>query len=217
MTTELWIKSGPHVLTSVQSCSPVWLHTHGLQKHAAVCRRAHRSGPQHTEAHTLLCEHARSLLVLHAAIRLHTDTRRPQHTPSDRRVCCDTALGVMSTPQAVGIREHHSKGCFRLQGKGCKGSKSDSTGLLPAQAILPVEGRTSACWGIPGILDMLLFHSVLLSTRQQAHELLILCGDLYHLQQPLHTLLMPLSVPRTDPAPSRGQDPLIYALWISPN
>lgn len=64
------------MLTSVQSCSPVRLHTHSLQK-CSHLRRAHRSGPQHTEGRTLLCEHARSLLVLHAAIRLHTDTPRP--------------------------------------------------------------------------------------------------------------------------------------------
>ena len=44
---------------------------------------------------------------------------------------------------------------------------------------------------------------------QQAHELLSLCGDLYNLQWPLHALLMPLSVPRTNPAPSQGQGPLI--------
>lgn len=116
----------------------------------------------------------------------------------------------------TGATEYHSKGCCGLQGKGCNGRESGNTSLLPAQEILP-HGRQNIsmlrdAWNSGYAAPP---SSPTEYKTQQAHELLNLCGDLYNLQQPLHTSLMALSVPRTDPAPSQGQGPLImHCEWV---
>lgn len=104
---------------------------------------------------------------------------------------------------------HHRaslKGCCGLQRKGCNGRVGQR---WPSPSTWNTEGRTSACWWMPGILDTLLFLPVLLSTRHsEPMNYWASVVTLYNLCT-LHTLLMPLSVPRTDPAPSQGQGPLI--------
>lgn len=118
-----------------------------------------------------------------------------------------TSGTLFFTPCFTGFVGEVLNKCRKTRGKK---QPEGNTSLHPAQEYCPTEGRTSACWKMP-------WNSVYAASpsspieykTQQAHELLSLCSGLYNLQQPLHTLLISVSVPRTDPAPSQGQGPLI--------
>lgn len=142
----------------------------------------------------------------------------PAH-PLPKYMCCNTAVDATSTLWAPlspagcvsggeGCDWHHRiaqkiavccRGRLKYQHQPSPSTRSTAPGKAAHQH---AEGCLS--WGCAAPPSSPTQHKA-----QQAHELLSLCGDLYSLQQPLHTLLMPPSVPRTDPASSQGQGPLI--------
>lgn len=125
-----------------------------------------------TSRHTLReCEPTHTPLVLQAVIQQHTDSPKPQHTPSTKDTfavplhqmsCPHFRLFLTQLHEAVvgrsvtGTTEHLSKGCCGLQG---------TPAFSQHRKYCPVGHRTAAWWGMPGIMDMLLLLPVLLSTR----------------------------------------------------
>lgn len=203
MTTELWIKSDPRVLTSVQSCicPPICLNISRntkpfADKHLGLVCIAQQWTYSDLRTYT-------SAPKLHAVIQWHADTANlSTHHHWNTHTCAWT----LHQTSCLHCRLFSSQ----LYGSVVWLAPHPVSSLLPAQRVLP-QGRQSIsmlrdAWNSGYATPP---SSPTAYKTEKAPELLSFCGDLYNLQQPLCTLLMPLAVPRTDPAPSQGQSALI--------
>lgn len=174
-----------------------------LQEHKAICRQAHGVCLHSTATNTLIWGPAPL-----SCMQQSKDMQTPQTSPP-----IITEIHIHVLEHCIGchvcIADSSQASCM---GQWCDWHHIQYPAFSQHKEYCPgkVEHQHAE-----GCLELRICYSSFQSycTQDRASswttELLSFCGDLYNLQQPLCTLLMPVAVPRTDPAPSQGQGALI--------